>query len=98
MLFTYLSTVAVTPMEQLGKIVKNLVKTWLSQSPRKGLITLNETMQKLFTYVLYGLLLNIANKNVKNEYEKIFKLRENKACNEKYKKDSSCHGRITEGH
>ena len=67
MLFTYLSTVAVTPMEQLGKIVKNLVKTWLSQSPRKGLITLNETMQKLFTYVLYGLLLNIANKNVKND-------------------------------
>ena len=54
-------------MEQLGKIVKNLVKTWLSQSPRKGLITLNETMQKLFTYVLYGLLLNIANKNVKND-------------------------------
>ena len=24
-------------------------------------------MQKLFTYVLYGLLLNIANKNVKND-------------------------------
>ena len=58
-------------------------------------------MLKLFTYVLYGLLLNIANKNLKkhkkvntlwlqNAYtylkicQKIFKLRENKTCNEKY--------------
>ena len=30
--------------EQLGKIVKNLVKPCLLQSPRKGLITSNETM------------------------------------------------------
>ena len=51
-------------MEQLGKF---LVKSCLSQSPCKGLITSNETIQKLYTYVLYGLLLNIANKNVKND-------------------------------
>ena len=49
------------------KIVKNLVKPCLSPSPGKGLITSNETMQKSYTYVLYGLLLNIANKNVKND-------------------------------
>ena len=57
-------------------------------------------MQKLYTYVPYGLLLNIANKNVKNDKkadtlrlqkaymklktcEKILKVRENTACNEK---------------
>ena len=39
----------------------------LSQSPCKGLIISNETIQKLYTYVLYGLLLNIANKSVKND-------------------------------
>ena len=54
------------PTEQLGKIVKWLVKPCLSQSPCIDLITWNETMQKLYTYVLYGLLLNIVNKNVKN--------------------------------
>ena len=51
------------------------MKPFLSQSPYKGLIISNETMQKSFTYglLLYGLLLyglyrlplNIANKNVK---------------------------------
>ena len=57
-------------------------------------------MQKLYTYVPYELLLNIANKNVKNDKkadtlwlqkaymklktcEKILKVRENTACNEK---------------
>ena len=53
------------------------MKPFLSQSPYKGLIISNETMQKSFTYglLLYGLLLyglyrlplNIANKNVKND-------------------------------
>ena len=56
-------------------------------------------MQKSYTYVLYGLLLNIANKNVKNDKnintlrlqkaymklicEKNFKVSKNTACNEK---------------
>ena len=55
-------------------------------------------MQKLYTYVLYGPLLDIANKKVKNDKnvntlrktyvklkicEKIFKVRENTACDEK---------------
>ena len=51
-LFTYcLSTATVTLTKQLGKIVKNFVKPCLSEIPRKGkgLITLNETIQKLFT-------------------------------------------------
>ena len=39
----------------------------MSQSACKGLIISNETIQKLYTYVLYGLLLNIANKSVKND-------------------------------
>ena len=51
-------------MEQLGKL---LLKSCLSQSACKGLIISNETIQKLYTYVLYGLLLNIANKSVKND-------------------------------
>ena len=62
-----MSTAIVIPTEQLGKIVKNLVKPCLSLSPPRRLITLNETMYKLYTYVLSGLLLNIANKNVKND-------------------------------
>ena len=43
----------VTLIEQLGK---NYVKTCLSQIPRKGLITSNETTQELFTDVLCRLL------------------------------------------
>ena len=62
LLFIYLSTATVTPT-----VVKNFVKTCLPQIPLKGLITSNETIQKLFTYVLYGLLLNTANINVKND-------------------------------
>ena len=50
LLFTYcLSTATVTLTKQLSKIVKNFVKPCLSEIPRKGLITLNETIQKLFT-------------------------------------------------
>ena len=66
LLFTYLPTATVTPTEQLGKIA-NLVKPCLSQSPLKGLSTSNETMQKLYAYILYGPLLDIANKKVKND-------------------------------
>ena len=94
-----MSTATVTPTEQLGKIA-NLVKPCLSQSRLKDLTTSNETMQKLYTYVLYGPLLNIANKKVKNDKnvntlrwqkayvtlkicDKIFKVRENTACDEK---------------
>ena len=64
---TYLPTAKVTPTEQLDKIVKNFARPCLSQIPSKGLITSNETIQKLFTYLLYGLLLNIVNRNVKSD-------------------------------
>ena len=62
-----MATITVTPTEQLGKIVKNLIKTCFSRSPCIGLITSDETMPNIFTYVLYGLLLNIANKNVEQD-------------------------------
>ena len=42
--------------DKQGKIVKNFVKPGLSQILRKGLITPNETMLKLFLYVLYRLI------------------------------------------
>ena len=48
------------------KIVKKLIKVCLSKISRRGLITWNETIQQLFTYILCGILFNIANKNVKN--------------------------------
>ena len=67
LLFTYLSTATATPTEQLSKVVKNFVKPCLSQILHKGLNISNETMLKLFTYVLCGLFLDIVNKNVKND-------------------------------
>ena len=67
MLLTYLLASTITPTEQLGKIVKSCKNLFITQTPCRGLITSNEPIQQLCTYMLCGPLLNIVNKNVKND-------------------------------
>ena len=67
MLLTYLLASTITPAEQLGKIVKNSKNLFIIQTRCRGLITSNEPIQQLCTYMLCRPLLNIVNKNVKND-------------------------------